>query len=636
MEWSWIPTNLCCNLIGRYALSVKSLSKILFLVCVIVALGSLTLWQLWEQDVFWQLRAGDEILNGHSPQFVDTWSQTAMGQPWLNFWWLSCFFIRLLFGLGGISAFVMARCVGAIAVFTMVSLIMARARSTKGAWLDACLIPLFYAVVAFRIEVRAELFGLVLYSIFLWVGWNVSSPRMKNVTFVLFGILVTNLHAGIAPFFVLTAIAFCLGEGRHPISVRVIWSVAIALAIFINPFGIETVRFLWAHLLYGEHFSLFNADHLSFGLGREAMSVASLSPWAFLVWTAIGVGGVFADIAAEKQNKERLGRLIVLGLAGLALTALSVNRMRAIPYQAMFFSPFVMRFCEYCVMWITRRFPIAYSQRVAMGFGLSLWSITMGVALAHRAMFNVPFGLSLQKKIFPVGSTAFIAKERPSGPIFHSFQMGAYLVWYLRDYKTFVDTRQTPFISMEKTLLESTRDPGVLRELLARWSINIALMPVAEARFSPTGGFDDPVNAFLPYADWAIVYFDEMSVVHVRRVKENEALVRDHEYRLLRPHLPPTLYLLIGPRTTEDDEVFRGEVSRCRREEPRLLHCGIAEAALFREKGGTDSAQKALAILKSFSVKGAGNIFYLAELANVYRALGENEKAEEIGKLVGR
>ena len=52
-------------------------------------LGQTAMWDLWEQDIFWQLRAGKEIWQTWRLQTVDTWTYTVQGHEWHNYCWLS-------------------------------------------------------------------------------------------------------------------------------------------------------------------------------------------------------------------------------------------------------------------------------------------------------------------------------------------------------------------------------------------------------------------------------------------------------------------------------------------------------------------------------------------------------------------
>jgi len=82
----------------------------------------------------------------------------------------------------------------------------------------------------------------------------------------------------------------------------------------------------------------------------------------------------------------------------------------------------------------------------------------------------------------------------------------------------------------------------------------------------------------LPRAQWAVVYWDDLSVLVVRRISEHARLIAEHEYRFLRPNLPPGEFMA-GGRARGIDEIrgFSREVQRCRRERPHDERCAAAE-----------------------------------------------------------
>src|SRR4051812_17692790 len=72
--------------------------------------GFLAHWSLFEYDLFWQVRAGLEILDGAPVQTRDSWSFTASGPPWYNYQWLSMVFEAALYRIfGGYDILILLR-----------------------------------------------------------------------------------------------------------------------------------------------------------------------------------------------------------------------------------------------------------------------------------------------------------------------------------------------------------------------------------------------------------------------------------------------------------------------------------------------------------------------------------------------
>merc|ERR1719444_394994 len=73
---------------------------------------------LWEQDVWWQLRAGDELWQTWRLQRQDEWSYTAYGAEWYNIWWVATLIISAVHSIGGVAGLVVFRgCLASLYVF---------------------------------------------------------------------------------------------------------------------------------------------------------------------------------------------------------------------------------------------------------------------------------------------------------------------------------------------------------------------------------------------------------------------------------------------------------------------------------------------------------------------------------------
>ena len=44
---------------------------------------------LWEQDIWWQLRLGDELLQGRGFPDQEEWTYTSQDKPFHNHWWVT-------------------------------------------------------------------------------------------------------------------------------------------------------------------------------------------------------------------------------------------------------------------------------------------------------------------------------------------------------------------------------------------------------------------------------------------------------------------------------------------------------------------------------------------------------------------
>jgi len=599
---------------------------------LIIALASLSAFDVFEQDVFWQIRAGDEILHGLGLQQRDTWSLTAQGMPAINFEWLSTVLIRAAYGIAGIKALIGLRVALAGAMLSFAALLIHRHVPRERARNVALLLlPVFYLAVAFKIEVRSDTFVFLIFAGVLLLWDSAVAARTKLAASLGLTIVATNLHAGTAPFVALAAVPFVFAlpmSGPR----RLGWSCAHALALLANPYGWKIVPILWEHVAYAHYNKLDNFDHAPLSFSKFSLLNFGIAAW---VWVPLAIAGWVGFVLARRDDlRARRAPALIAAAVGLVLTALAANRMRAFPYHLLFFLPFIASFLDRTLLAARvsstgRRYRLRRATFWAAAVAASAWLVAR-----HIEFFTVTYQFQVSRSSFPVGSAAFIHRERPRANLFHTYGFGGYFVWALREYRTFVDTREIMFRHMQSVMLDAQKSPAFARHVWDTYEINTAVIPTPEARYIEGVGFEDAIAALFPPEQWAIVYFDDISTVVVRRIPEHEALIRDNEFVLLRPQIPANQYVASKSRTPEKDARFTSEISRCERNEPANVHCAIARSAWLRLWNDAAMLQPTREKMKTLARKGDHNVPFLIELAAILRTTGEEKAAGTVEKKI--
>jgi hypothetical protein len=601
-------------------------------VVLIVALASLSAFDVFEQDIFWQIRAGDEILRGLGLQQRDTWSLTARGMPSVNFEWLSTVLIRAVYGVGGVRALIALRVALAAAMLGSAALLIhrhvARERARNVALL---LLPVFYVTIAFKIEVRSDTFVFLIFAGLLLLWSSTLIVRTKMAASLALTIVATNLHAGTAPFVALAAMPFICAL---PMSAprRLGWSIAHVLALLANPYGWKILPILWEHIAYSHYNKLDNFDHASLSFSKFSLLNFGIAAWT---WVPLALAGWVGFVFSRRDDlKARRAPALIEAAVGLTLTAMAANRVRAFPYHLLFFLPFLASLLDR-ILSATR---VGSGERRHRLRRVTFWIAAVGASAwlvgRHVEVFTVTYDVEVSRSAFPVGSAAFIYRERPRANLFHTYGFGGYFVWALREYKTFVDTRETMFRHMQSVMLEAQKSPAFARQVWDEYQINTAIIPTPETRYIEGIGFEDAIAPLFPPEQWAIVYFDDISTVLVRRIPEHQAIIRDNEFVLLRPHIPANHYVVSKSRSPEKDARFIAELSRCERNEPENLHCAIAHSARLRLWDNASAWQPARDRMISLARKGKRNVPFLVELATILRVTGDTKRAQTVDKQI--
>lgn len=528
---------------------------------VALALGLASLWQVTEQDIFWQIRAGDELWHGQGFPEIDSWSFTAAGKPWWNVQWLSTLLFSAVYRLGGAAGLVLARAALVALLFHRAGLLAlaslpARARPYAH-WILASLLPLTWTAMAFRLELRSDTLVFVVFvELLLRRARGVLRPWQLPASVA----LAANLHVGTAPFVALLAIYCALLRPRTLAMIA-----PSALALFATPYHLRVVSFWWRHFFYASHTVMQNPDHQPLRPAHHfAIGSFGLYGVVWLALTVLAVLGFWLCWTNLAGKRAARGELLLTALGFLALTALCTNRIRTFPYQLFFILPHLARSLHLALQLVgERRAASAASIVAAFAFFVGIRQIT------HSRM---KYGLGLSRAMYPIGSAAFIQREQLSPNLFHTFAYGAYTVHALRDYKDFVDTRETMFDHLQVSILDAYASPSLTQQTMERFGIHTTLVPIPKTEPVGNLGYRNAITEYLPKEHWALVYFDDISVVVIRRTPEHAAVIERHEYQLLYPNLPPGNFLRMQP-TGERLARYQREIATCLQDEPDNAFC---------------------------------------------------------------
>ena len=548
---------------------------------------ALALTPLWEQDWGWQVRAGEERLRNRGPlSGRDEWSYTAEGATWHDVQWLATTAMALAHLAAGAAGLVLLR---GLLTAALAGGLLATARAVVGRPLGfacscrAALLALVLLVpLADRIQVRSELFVLAGLA---WLYPLASTARDRGGFLGLVGALAlfvaaaANAHFGLAPIVAAHACTLCLSHaeaGGASVLRHALGCVVVACAALATPHPVYGLRFFYAHVFYFADKKLSNPDHLRLTAGmalqRDARAVG------FWVW---GSCNLLAAAVHARHPRARLPRgyrsrpLFNGALAVLFLA--SLERIRLVPFSVLYMAPVLaVALCPEA----TGR-PEPGPRSLDAGLGL-LASVGLGALMwAHQAP---KMGLTVSTHEWPIDSAEFLLAAAPAGNVYHSFTFGNYLVYHLRGrYRVYGDTRETIFKHLEAEYLAAYGSPDALGDILERRNINTIVVKIPGTRRLPDGRWEDVIETFTPRERWPIVFFDDNSIVCVRRTERHAALVREHEYMALNPALPFNLWQ-VDFQTWPPEKVraFRTEVARCL-DRPRVpRYCVMVAASWAR------------------------------------------------------
>lgn len=529
-----------------------------------LALGIASLWQVTEQDIFWQIRAGQELWQGRGFPEVDSWSFTAAGKPWWNVQWLSTMLFAAVWRLGAPGLVAARGLLVAVLFWRAGALSYASLPGTspiRRLAITAALMPLAWTAMAFRLELRSD---TLVFLVFVEVLLRHARGTLRGWQLPAAVVLAANLHVGTAPFVALLAVALCAGNEASWQS-RVGTALSSCAALFVAPYHVRVLGFWWRHLFYASHTLMQNPDHQPLRPEHHfSVDAFGLYGVCWLGLTSFAALGFGLRWVATRDHRPLLITFVVAAL----LTALCTNRIRIFPYQIFFLIPHLAISLDLALQRLGARAPVGASVVAAFAFF---------VGVRQTAHGRLAYGFVLSRAMYPIGSAAFIRREHVAPNLFHTFAYGAYTVDALRDYEDFVDTRETMFDELQATILAAYESPEITQQTMDRFGINATLVPIPKTERAFSLGYRNAITEYLPAAQWALVYFDDISIVVVRRISAHAALIASHEYRLLVPSVPPGTFLRMQP-AGERLERYRSEIAMCLRDEPENKFCRQSQA----------------------------------------------------------
>ena len=523
---------------------------------IVAALGAALpsfLGPVYDPDLWWHLSAGRFMAEHVGVARFDWLSYTMSGAPWVDFEWIpqAVFYaLYTFFGLAGlwVLKIVVLAVVGG---FVWRGLFSER-KDDIGA--RAFFLSLWAAGMVSRCDLRTELFSLAAFAGLLFVLEK--EKREKKRLFGWLGAaglfaLWANCHAGFMYGLVLLAVYesadFYYKEDRRSL----LRPAAAAAATLVNPFGIGVYRVLASHAADSRTLSSFIDEW-------GPLSLSALSHWP--AWAAAAV------LIFLWSRRFRTGFKLSKNAAALTMSvfvfagALKHSRLSA--YLAICAAIY-----GYQMYRTDKELSALLSRGGRMGIGLALLSAT--TLLVSGGGWRLGF---FHARYVPIRAAEFLDRhpELTHLRMYNVWGWGGYLGWRLgTKTKVFQDGRYLfhPLLAQAGAAAKSS---ARWSDFLNRHDIQLALLQNRKARIPfvrvyPDGSqevFKRPYYLFyMPKKDWALIYWDEKTLLFVKRSAIGEERM-PADFELLRP----------GDEEIVEDAASRGEIDADRLRREALVH----------------------------------------------------------------
>ncbi len=503
----------------------------LFSALVLVMLFGLTARPILVPDFWWHLRTGQYMVETGGIPRSDPFSFTSTGKEWVTHEWGSEVLMYWIYQAAGWGGLILA-----FSIIITTSFVLVYRRCAGKPFVAGIALLLGALATAPVWGVQPQMITMLLVSVFLCLLEKYSTESGSNgaeagrATRHLWWmppltVLWVNLHGGylLAPALVLlVAVGLALDEwvgspsqrdawGRSPqqASTRssrlfagirratplLVVAVLCTAAIAVSPHGTR---------MYSYPFETLGSEVMAENL-RDWLSPnfhrPSMIPFALLMFAT-------AAALALSPKRPRPSEVLLAAVTGLA----ALRSGRHIPLFALVAIPLL---AEHAWLWLKDvpggRWLAAPDREPTRPKALFHMAVLVAVILWTALRFGVIIveQRKSEAEVFPRAAVEYLRNERPPQPLFHRYDWGGYLLWYLHPmYYSYIDGRADLHgDAFMEEYFRTYRGRSRWRQTLERWKIQSALVEP-----------EAPIASLLRQDPaWEKVYEDRQAVVFIRR-----------------------------------------------------------------------------------------------------------------------
>lgn len=379
-----------------------------------------------DPDIWWHLRNAQVFVQTHSVVHHDFYSYTANGSRWINEAWLSelpYYFAWQRLGMRGIYLVMLVEI--ELILLGVFGISWLASKNVKSAFL-ASWVSVWLATVSFG--PRTLLAGWMCLVAELYILEEFKSGKDRTWLLPPLFILWANLHGswliGMALFGIFCAAGlFQASWGRIKATrwtipqmrkLALVGSLSVA-GLFLNPYTYHLV-------FYPFNFAFkqrLNVNHVDEWMSLDFHSVRGKILFGLLAVTII--------LALVRKRRWRLDELGFLLLGFYAAMTYS----RFLFLSAIVLAPILARELDF--------FP-PYDPQIDKKWLNAIFMI----AIAAGCIWRLPSSQFLMRdtvRAYPVKALGYLQQFRPDGPVFNDCLWGGYLIWNVRSFPVFIDSR---------------------------------------------------------------------------------------------------------------------------------------------------------------------------------------------------
>jgi tetratricopeptide (TPR) repeat protein len=325
----------------------------------------------------------------------------------------------------------------------------------------------------------------------------------------------------------------------------------------------------------------------------------------------IGVWVLLLALVLAPRSVTLPDLMVVLFFGGLSLTAnrhLAIGMLVAAPILARQLTALWTMAASRLTRLSAWERPAATAALTTAISALLVW-LSLGLTL-ERA------GIGMERSRYPIGAAKFLNGHRLAGNLFNSYTYGNYLLFacYPQN-RVFIDGRVDMYGGGVVGLYDIVRRaaPG-WADCLRKYAVDICVLGASATE----GRLMDGLHAS---PEWALVYWDDISAVYLRRVPRYQAFLQSARIYTVRADQFDEAALSAADRRRQAEEEYRAKLN----EDP---DCAMALYGLARCLGARGAREEALGPLRRAIVVQPQNGTLHYALGTFLMELGRLDEAE--------
>ena len=205
-------------------------------------------------------------------------------------------------------------------------------------------------------------------------------------------------------------------------------------------------------------------------------------------------------------------------------------------------------------------------------------------------------GLGLAPFTYPTKAVEFLRQnqilERTQGNLYHTYNFGGYLMWANQPHPIFIDGRVRPYHGQVFASYWTNFEGGeTWQKSIGQYNITSALMTLPHTDGKTVYNNSTPM---FPKKEWALVYYDDVASIYVRRLDELAGFIAQHEYKVLNPQSLDLSYLQEYVQSEETFQETVGEIQRALAQNPNSYRLHFTLAYMYSLAGLSNQMQEEL------------------------------------------